>query len=335
MIYIRIDKKQNITSLMLSNRDIILKNREKQLFINEKNIYENVDDFFISADNEFILFNIIDGCISLKKDLTFTQKASRFFLKVTTNCDNLTFQTDIESNTYLFLNNNKLEKEIELISNYNWEFIFCDHNTFFLYDKIILKAISYPTCKNTWKILLQEYGEIRKILGVKEEKIWVSIYRGGINKDKNILLALDIVSGEVVYQSPSEYDLSDWFIELLSEKNSILSIYGKMSTHQADSPFVEINATTGAVIRNHRIESLYLENLKIGFWKVLDNKIYFTANKDTLHGRHIGILDYNTLEILWQTEISDLRGTFKDFQVSDNKIYALDTGNQLHIFEKE
>tara|TARA_R110000868_G_scaffold196307_1_gene442188 strand:- start:12 stop:1028 length:1017 start_codon:yes stop_codon:yes gene_type:complete len=206
---------------------------------------------------------------------------------------------------------------------------------FFSVENKVSQSTSLLTGEFEWETNLEPYGEIRKILGVKSEKLWVSMDRCGENKDKNSLLALDVNTGQILYQAPSEYDLSDWFIELIPEQNTILSIYGKMSTHKADSPLVEMNATTGVLIRNQRIESLYHENLKIGFWKVLDNKIYFTANKDTLHGRHIGILDYNTLEILWQTEIKDLRGTFKDFQVTQDKIYVLDTGNQLHIFEKE
>ena len=151
-------------------------------------------------------------------------------------------------------------------------------------SKFNIKSLSLLTGELQWETNLEPYGEIRKILGVQSEKLWVSMDCCGENKDENSLLALDVNTGQILYQAPTEYDLSDWFIELIPEQNTILSIYGKMSTHKADSPLVEMNATTGVLIRNQRIESLYLENLKIGFWKVLDNKIYFTANKDTLHG---------------------------------------------------
>ena len=160
--------------------------------------------------------------------------------------------------------------------------------------------------------------------------------RCGENKDKNSLLALDVNTGQILYQAPSEYDLSDWFIELIPEQNTILSIYGKISTYgPAASPFVEINATTGAVMRNQRIESLYNVNLKLGKWKYLNNKIYFTAALDTINSTHIGVLDYHTLDLLWYTEVKDRKAGLRDLQVTEDKIYVLDTGNQLHIFEKE
>lgn len=186
-----------------------------------------------------------------------------------------------------------------------------------------------------WEINLGDCGVLRKILGVINKKLWVSMYRGGIDKNENTLIALDIDSGQINYQIPNNYDISDCFVELIPEQSSILSIHGKINTHPADSPLIEINANTGEIIRNQRIESLYSENLKIGFWKVLNDKIYFTANKDVLNGTHIGVLDYHTLEILWASKVDEMRGGFIDLQVTENKIYALDKGNQLHVFEKE
>ncbi|OIV39835.1 hypothetical protein BKM63_20720 [Flavobacterium johnsoniae] len=333
-MYNLIDQKHNINSFMLSGTDIILKNEKKELFVNDKFICENVDDFFISGDNQSVLFNTIDGLSSLDKNFNLIHKKSRFFLNAVLKFSNFTFQTDIESNTILYLNNNKLEKEVELISDYDWEFLFSNQSYLYIYDKFIIKAFCYSSHNFIWKNILQEYGEIRKILGIANEKIWISMYRGGIHKNKNTLIALDSDSGQMIYQTPNNFDISDWFVELIPEHNSILSIHGKISTHPADSPLIEINAATGEIIRNQKIESLYNENLKIGFWKVLNDKIYFTANKDVLNGTHIGVLDYHTLEILWVSKVDEMRGGFRDLQVTENKIYALDTGSQLHVFAR-
>ncbi|SMC39092.1 PQQ-binding-like beta-propeller repeat protein [Cellulophaga tyrosinoxydans] len=201
-------------------------------------------------------------------------------------------------------------------------------------ERKYIKSLSLLTGKYEWETNLENFGEIRKILGVVENKLWVSLYRAGNEKNETRLLALDIESGKVIFELDHQYPISDWFIELLEEDNSLLSIYSGIGTQALDSPLVEIDAITGKVLRSQRIESLYNQNLKIGFWKVLENKIYFTANQDYLSGTHIGVLDYNTLELLWVTKVENQKGGFKDFQVNHNNIYVLDQGNQLHIFEK-
>ena len=130
--------------------------------------------------------------------------------------------------------------------------------------------------------------------------------------------------------------MHDWHIALLEETQTIVSIYGKISTQQkADSPFVEICAITGAVLRNERIESLFQANLKLGQWCYSNHKIYFTAATDTINSTHIGVLDYTTLNLEWFTEVKDRKAVIKDLQVTENKVYALDQGGQLFIFEKE
>ena len=103
----------------------------------------------------------------------------------------------------------------------------------------------------------------------------------------------------------------------------------------AESPFVEINAKTGEVIRNSFSHSLFNANFKLGKWKFLNNKFYFTAAQDSISSSHIGIMDYETLELLWITKVANQKGAFRDLQVIENKIYVLDNGNQLHIYEKE
>lgn len=233
---------------------------------------------------------------------------------------------------------NIFTKKIKWLDNLNVFGQCLRYSDFFIYRQgyYLIKSLSLPADQNNWETNLEPYGEIRKILGVQSEKLWVSMDRCGEKKDKNSLLGLDVNTGKILYQAPSAYDLSDWFIELIPEQNTILSIYGKISTYgPAASPFIEINATTGAVMRNERIESLYNSNLKLGKWKYLNNKIYFTAAIDTINSTHIGVLDYQTLDLLWYTEVKDRKGGLRDLQVTADKIYILDAGNQLHIFEKE
>ena len=198
-----------------------------------------------------------------------------------------------------------------------------------------LVNFSLLTSDYEWETDLGKYGEIRKILGIHEGLLWVSMYRGGETKDIKRLLAMDIDNGEVYLQPSTELPISDCFVEYLSEKRSILSIFGKIASYPSDSLLVELDAQTGAVLRNQRIESLFQENLKIGHWKYFEDKIFFTANTDMLTSTHIGVLDYKTLDLLWCCEVPNRKGFLKDLQVTEDKIYVLDQGGTLHIFERE
>jgi hypothetical protein len=116
----------------------------------------------------------------------------------------------------------------------------------------------------------------------------------------------------------------------------IVSIWGKMNSHgPAESPFVEIDAITGKVLRNTYSQSMYDANLKLGAWKYLDEKIYFDAAFDTINSTHIGVMDYNTLEVEWAEEVQDRKAGLRNLQVTKDKIYIMDSGNQLFIYEKE
>jgi hypothetical protein len=195
-------------------------------------------------------------------------------------------------------------------------------------------SFSLKTNEYEWEADLAHYGEIRKVLGVHENNLWVSMYRGGEDKSIKRLIVLDIQTGMECLKISPTLPISDCFIEYISEKQTILSIFGKLGTYPTDSPLVEINAQTGEVLRNQRIESLYDLNLKIGQWQYYDNKIYFTAFTDSLTTSHIGLLDYHTLDLLWVSEVPNRKGFLKDLQVTEDKIYVLDQIGTLHIFER-
>ena len=63
--------------------------------------------------------------------------------------------------------------------------------------------------------------------------------------------------------------------------------------------------------------------------------IYFIGGY-TFTTNIVGVFNRKTCNIDWQKSINLLEtDNLKDIQYANNKIYVLDTGNQLHIFEKE
>lgn len=202
-------------------------------------------------------------------------------------------------------------------------------------DVQIIKSLSLLNGEYEWEADLNFFGEIRKLLGVIEEKLWVVLYKGGENQDITKLIALDIHTGDIIIELPESLPLHNTHISIIEEKQTILSIWGmKSSHHKADSPLVEIDGKTGKIIRNYRIESLFEANLKMGLWKYLDNKIFFVGAMDYLNSTHVGVLDYNTLDLLWYEEVVARKAGLKEIQVTGDKIFCLDIGHQLHIYEK-
>ncbi len=212
------------------------------------------------------------------------------------------------------------------------------YNKFLFFHKFpnsTIQALSLLSGEYEWEVYLNSFGEIRKLLGVIEEKLWVVLYRGGENQDITKLIALDIHTGDIIIELPESLPLHNTHISIIEEKQTILSIWGmKSSHHKANSPLVEIDGKTGRIIRNHRIESLFEANLKMGLWKYLDDKIFFVGAMDYINSTHVGVLDYNTLDLLWYEEVAGRKAGLKEIQVTGDKIFCLDIGHQLHIYEK-
>lgn len=45
-------------------------------------------------------------------------------------------------------------------------------------------------------------------------------------------------------------------------------------------------------------------------------------------------MDFNTLELEWFEEVKERKAGLRNLQVTENKIYVMDSGHQLFIYEK-
>jgi hypothetical protein len=198
-----------------------------------------------------------------------------------------------------------------------------------------LKSLSLLTGNYEWERDLGHFGEIRQVLGICNNHLWILMYQGGEDKSKRCLVCLDIMTGKQSLNIANDLPVSEVNVTYIAEHQRILSIDRKLSTIPTDCPLVELDAQTGKVLRNQSIASLLEHNLKIGEWKYLNNQIFFTAFTDMLTTSHIGILDYHTLALLWFCEVPNRKGFLKDLQVTEDNIYVLDQLGTLHIFEKE
>lgn len=125
-------------------------------------------------------------------------------------------------------------------------------------------------------------------MGVCGENVWVtSQFLDEHRTSTAHLIALNIHTGEILHHLSDNLPLHEVHIELIEETQTIVSTWGKISTHRkAESPFVEIDAKTGSILRNTFSETLFESNLKLGGWKYFNGKLYFDAAFDTINSTH-------------------------------------------------
>ena len=335
--FIRIEKEVASISINKYRSLFVFKNGE--IYNDTKLLYVGTKYFFANNLRNEEYFNFGDEV----KSYLYKNDERLFLDKYDTNSLNIdgvilyrnSEITDVLIQDYYYFNF-ITNHEILLLEKYvgGCILVYSNNNKAIFQSYNILTSLSLQTGNYEWENNLSKHGEIRKILGLVNEKLWVVLYETETRKKQ--LVSLHTATGKIIDIIDATLPLHDWHIALLEETQTIVSIYGKISTHQkADSPFVEICAITGAVLRNERIESLFQANLKLGQWCYSNHKIYFTAATDTINSTHIGVLDYTTLNLEWFTEVKDRKAGIKDLQVTENKIYALDQGGQLFIFEKE
>ncbi|WP_028522968.1 hypothetical protein [Runella limosa] len=218
---------------------------------------------------------------------------------------------DFEFGIKLFNNNN-------LVINDGW---------------ILVKSLSLLTGEYEWEVDLSEYGQIRSVLTAVEDNLWV--LANDYKNNRHSLLRLDANSGRLMQVLGEDLKLSDAHVKYIEEKQTLLSFKSSISSVPSPSTLIEIDAKTGKILRNVTVESMLEPNLKVGLWQYQDNQLFFTANTTMMTTTHIGVLDYNTLALLWYIEVPGRKGLLKDIQVSTGKIYVLDQVGTLHIFEKE
>ena len=343
-MYKLLTSQSNIEFVVVNKNEYVINTKDRKVILNG----ENLDDFELYGwlPHNFVQYKK-DGCYSLLdlstnskvripqllSHIGFSHKGGyfitnrKFIVKERRSVFDICFFNLESGKTEFFLTQTSLIPQIFFTEEESSMIGFWPHS--------IVKKISLESLDSIWEANLHSLGEIRKILGVIGDKLWVVMYRGGVDQDKIRLIALNVNTGERVIELPDSLPLSEAHIALIEETQTILSIWGKISTvSKADSPLVEIDGRTGEVIRNHRIDSLYEANLKMGRWIYKTGKVYFKAAMEFINSTHIGVMDYQSLDLLWFTEVKERKAGLRDFQVTSDKIFVLDQGHQLHIYGK-
>ncbi len=193
----------------------------------------------------------------------------------------------------------------------------------------IIQSLSLLTGLYKWEVPLNRNGEIFKVLGVRENELVVCFKQG---LDYYGLLGIAIETGKIMWNIDDNFLLNGLNMSFTSNQASIFSTKGE----GRNSYFIELDLTTKQAIRYGEIVDLCKEKLAISTSFLKDDLVYFTAGNHTFFPNTIGIFDYKTLKLLWKHTFSfDKHTHLKEMQVAENKLYVLDSGGTLHIFEKE
>jgi hypothetical protein len=177
----------------------------------------------------------------------------------------------------------------------------------------------------------QKHPTVKKFIGVWENQLVVECNRG-------IILFLDITTGELLHtldlsfcavnQSSTQLDAIRLYLTIQSDELIILTL---SSLYRFDIKSKNLNLIKHFQSDNSETNWRFLSATFV------DDLIYFTGDygQQYVVATRVGVLNSQTGEVLWQTQLEKTGGLNTAPQVAGDKLYVLSQKNVLYIFEKE
>lgn len=345
MIYTKIGSKDNIEKFEVKDGNIIFL-RENNVFLNDKlvlkaNIF-NVGYFM----NDSVIYGNLDVLMRLHLENNETEKLNP---KWSYHWDSL------EENKILISNNRRKNKLGSRVADYYYHDLRTKQISKKLFtespqvgiikkrglisdDFISLRFLSLTTHEYQWELDLS--GPYYNICSGKQEKAKIISSIGAyqdtllIGLDNHKLLGISISTGQILWEKASPLPESSFYLSAhlhyLDADKGILYFLNKYG-------FAELDLKTLHFSRIKQDIKGY-EDSSSGFSNFLveGDYFYFTACKQTYPFSYwIGIFHVSTMEVVWEYESETGRGFPWSPQVDGNKLYFLDDGGTLHVFERK
>lgn len=333
----------NVDDIAVLNGEVVLKQEDNLISLYDKSILHSQVELFtvvndlllIKKNNMFIVINkkkefILHGNFnpnkSLSNDNSFLMNIGKVERKKTTILINIKTSevVQFESRPYyptaLVAKKKavKISSFIEMYNPFTGE-IFWTHT---LSELLGEKEVS-------------TYGQ--PILINNNNNIILFLFDSSRKTSKSVTLYLSIETGEVLFKTK---DFGGWLTE---NNGEIYSVFDKKVQKLDPQSFNIINIDLSETLSvldkkilvkddsKHYSKTFFLSN---NLYVIKDDYFYFTEDK----GATIGIINLSTKRLLWHAHLkinSEENPSIKSFKVNNNKIFVLDQGNTLHIFEKE
>lgn len=206
-----------------------------------------------------------------------------------------------------------------------------ENNLYYKQSHTTLKSLSLLTGEYEWELDLGAYGEIDKIIGVCNEILWVGV-------GSKMLVGIDMKYGKIIHiiDKPSHFAYQSGAFNYFRGHDGQIDEKAKKLVGFEFDTYYELDLVTIEftywIFREEakamKIEARYApQNIHT------EDFIYFI---DKLNFK-IGIFDRKnkTIKEAYVFPENSCTGFLNDLQVTNDKMYVLDTGGTLHIFKKE
>lgn len=188
------------------------------------------------------------------------------------------------------------------------------------------------------KLLKNSETEIYGKPLIIEGKLFFFLFDSSRETNENTTFCLDIETGDILWQNT---DFGGW---LTTFENNIYSVKDKQIQILDPETFEVFNLDLQEQLsildkEEYRPEDNMTWQKTFSFsystYVIENDHLYFTQQK----GNTIGVINLKTEELLWHIDLEidsgEIIPLFKDLKVYNDKLYVLDSGNTLHIFEKD
>ena len=344
MTYSKVSQRNGVKHFKVHNNYLALLDKSDILFLNDQNLDRQSEGFFFAGSKFYFLSDKGTIIIDLSTNKKYFSELELWNSTLENNSfiKGFDYAKDEYSNYWsarlMICQFDPPNKLYELPNRYTYG------NNFRKGDLNYVSFLSHIMCfsllsgEYRWEIdtvkelMIPNQSEfsIIQLLGIFGSNLWLSY-----NVDRRSrLLALDTNTGQITWKSPDNLPSDAYNIKKIEDRKNLFSLFGVYDRSNPVSPYVEIDGRDGTILRQGIVESLFEEKLIVTKWLFQENRIYFTARREMLTSNYIGVLDYDSLELLWYSDVPGRRGDLKDLQVSQNKLYVLDAAGTLHIFEE-
>lgn len=332
-----LEKKENVKCYTTYKSKIAMLFNNGNFFYENENLVHSFEGFFF-YDN--YLYYTEDGINTIMLNINNNEKE---IIPKVFNIDSLLNNTFLVGKNYERVHDTlyySAEIEMYQISPFKLlnilpeKYIFSQYIRYgnFLFTekfKTVLSPLSLETGEYLWETQLNRNGEVFKILGIRADELIVCWKRGNMDFG---LLGINIHTGEIDWNMDDNDLLNGYTLNFSPDENALFCV--KNSGFK--SYYLELDLLTKKTLRFDEIPKFFELGLIIERIWVKENLIYFFARKGSKFSTVAGIMDYKTLEILWQEQIVVGSWAYlSDLQVDYDKLYILDGEGVLHIFERE
>lgn len=344
MKYFLIAKKDNVIKIIPFKESYVYSSSDDGLFYEDTLLIKNIDgaSIYKISDNLIQIFDTEKGYYYLND--RFNVVKSNFYIIPNKKYKFLIAQASpirismgVYKKSIYFLNENLTNEEGLIIDdNYN-DLITYTEKILILGNKNELYGYNIQPFNPLWHFNIQNIPnqqpdwEVKKIIGVLENKLWVAL-------NHHTIVALDIQTGALLHQL---HDISHfqcaWLPSAIPEPEAtqIDEKNNKLIGFMWEF-YWEINPKNGEIQFWDLSEEFLSQKIRndVSKFVLTDEKIYFASHFDS----KIASFDRKTKKIEWFYHFekeNEKTPRIMEIQGNDQKIGALSSAGTLYIFEKE